>query len=162
MNYKVIYECNHYIPNVFCLIPVVIMSIGIHFLKNLKNPYLQKPKEALFFGSIFAIVGLIVTIIMILTIISNYKNIYFPYKNGKYKEVEGEVHNLYNVEFMGNGDDQFIIDGINFRVGAGTFSPGYKKNAANGGVFTKNEMKVKIRYIRYNNENYIMKIETEV
>ena len=160
MDYTGVYNCKLYFPNILCLIPFIIVAFGLYILINLRNPFLTKPKMALLFGSMFVLVGICVSALIISTIIQNYKNVIIPYSKGKYLITEGETKNLKAAPFMGAGPDEFDVSGVHFSLG-GSMAAGYQKQAAYGGTFNKNGLKVRIRYLSINNANYITKIEIQ-
>lgn len=159
MKFQKIYDCTYYIPSLFYLIPFLFLGVGIFLLINLKNPYLEKRITALIFCVIFIVSGLFSSFLVVSEVIHSYKNIVIPYKNGEYLEIEGEVKDIKITPFLGNGNDTFSVNGVEFEVG--NSKPGYQKQAAYGGKITENGQKVRIRYISDNNCNYIMSLEME-
>lgn len=156
MKMKNIYDFAVYIPSIFYLIPILLLGIGVYFLLNIKNPYVEKRISLLLFGIIFSVVGLVSTVLCSIEVVSSYKNIVIPYYNGNYYEIEGQVDNLKTTSFLGNGIDTFTINNVEFEVG--NSKPGYQKQAAYGGAITQNGQVVKIKYIHSYDVNYIMSI----
>lgn len=152
------YTCKYYLPAIYGVIPVAVALVGAYFLANISNPFTEDKRKPLLWGSAFLIVGIIVSLVFISSYISNYKNVYLPYKKGNYMEVEGEVEELKTVPFMGNGEDEFCVNGIRFSIG-NPFLPGYQKQAAHHGLITNEGMYVKIRYIPGQETDYIMELE---
>lgn len=156
MKMKNIYDFAVYIPNILYLLPFALLGIGIYLLINLKNPYVDKRFNLILFGAAFCIVGLYSSVMCSLAIVSSYKDIVVPYCNGNYLVVEGQVDNLETSPFLGNGNDTFTVNDVEFEIG--NSKPGYQKQAAYGGKITENGQKVKIKYIHSDDTNYIMSL----
>lgn len=76
------------------------------------------------------------------------KNLYRPYKKGKYKIIEGEVENLYLVKKLYSNDyDYFNINNIEFFYHCTGFLGHYGRRACDGGFIRKNGQHIKIHYI---------------
>ncbi|MDD4069825.1 MAG: hypothetical protein PHF05_05150 [Candidatus Izemoplasmatales bacterium] len=80
--------------------------------------------------------------------------------NGEYKEVEGEVKSLTLGYLDKFENDKFKVNDIDFEIGF-FFKPGLQKTAALGGPIQTNNQKVRIIYINYNDDNYILQIVTK-
>jgi len=157
-NYKLYYDCKVYLPSPLYLIPLIICSLGIYLLVNLKNPYVIKKGILICFGAVFTIAGTVSLVVSIIGYAHMYKNVFLEYKKNNYRVVEGEIEHLKVLPFGGNGADQFTVNSIQFEID-GTLSPGYHKRAAKGGIIKSNGVRVKIYYINYLGTNYIMRIE---
>lgn len=152
------YTCKYYLPAAFGIIPVAVAVVGVYFLMNVNNPFTEDRRKPLLWGCAFLAVGLIVSLVFIWSYVSNYKNIYLPYKNGNYAEVEGRVEELKIIPFMGNGEDEFCVNGVKFSIGNPSL-PGYQKQAAHHGLINRVGMYVKIKYVPGRENNYIMELE---
>lgn len=157
-NYEVYYVCKSYFPSPLYLIPLLICSLGIYFLFNLKNPYNTKKGIFVFFGVVFTITGVFVIIISIISYATMYKNVFSEYNKGNFLIEEGEIKNLNVVSFGGKGSDEFDVNSIHFAID-GALTPGYHKRASCGGIIRSNSIRVRISYVHYQDINYIMKIE---
>jgi len=89
--------------------------------------------------------------------ITNYEYIIVPYLSGEANYVEGYVTDLE----LSNGNDlnidKFKVEYVDFNVGTLMFS-GLQKTAVNGGPVNHEGLYVKIYYVTYDDENYIVEL----
>lgn len=151
------YQCKFYLPNVIIIIPILLIALGIYLLRNIKNPLATSKIGIIVPGCVALILGLGILFIILSTYVIGLFQVYVPYQNGDYIEIEGEVENLKVVEFLGNGVDEFDVQNIHFVIGD-PLAPGYQKQAASNGLINSEGMKVKIQYVKCGDKNIIMSL----
>lgn len=154
------YICNKYLPNfLFIAIILLLIIIGIYFLINYKNPFVVSINKLLISGIALLVVGVCFAIIYLNSYICNYKNIFLKSKTSELIIVDGVVEDFKPTDFLSGRYDSFTISGVEFTVSHLSLEPGYNRCAAYGGIINHNGQNLKIGYIEYKNNRYIMSIE---
>lgn len=116
---------------------------------------------------VFTLLSLIIGVFLIIVgiwAVSDHKKEYIEilqkYKNGYYLTVEGEIEKFHPMPPEQHDSEHFYVNKVYFDLPS--ISPyGYSKCKNFGGDIKGNGQMVKIRYINYNDENVIMKLEIE-
>lgn len=154
-----LYTCKNYFPNFFIIIVTLIpVAIGVYCVLNYKNPFVQNKTSLLRTAILFLVIGMMFFLIYLCSYFSNYKNIYQKIKTGEVKTVEGVVSNLSTSDFLENRYDTFDIEGVEFSISSNALTPGYNRIAAHGGIINREGMYVKIKYVEYKYERFIVVI----
>ena len=111
------------------------------------------------YGIVLIILGVFFLSIYIYTYTDNYRNIFLKAQNGQTEVVEGKITNFVPSDFLEHGADHFAINGIEFAVRPHSLAPGYNKTAARGGALNTEGMLVRIEYVVYDNEAFIVSID---
>jgi hypothetical protein len=122
-------------------------------------------KRNSFMAWIFTVLALIIGIFLIVVAfwaLSDHQKqtneLLKTYQNGNYLSVEGKVENFHAKPPEGHDSEHFNIGEVYFDLPAPS-SYGYSKCKNFGGDIKGDGQLVKIRYINYNGENVIMKLE---
>ena len=82
------------------------------------------------------------------TYIADYTDLKTRYEVGDYLTVHGYVEDLTTAEYPHKGGDSFTLDGVTFAYTDTDLTlPGYRREAQNGGVITREGQYLVIRYI---------------
>lgn len=103
------------------------------------------------------VLGAIITLVDFYRFYDYKRNVVEMYKNGNYLIVEGAVIPK-DMDNIPNGYDEFTINGITFEIGQKD-KPGLQTKYYYGGPLTGDNQTVKICYVTYKGENFIMKLE---
>lgn len=93
------------------------------------------------------------SVIGLVSLIKEYKDVVITYKNGNYVEIEGTVENYSTVK---DDIEYFTVDGVDFRCSEGEVF-GYAKLKKNKIIISGRHLR--IRYIPLKHENVIVYIE---
>ena len=85
--------------------------------------------------------------------------IYEKYKSGEYEIVEGTVENFHPMPEELHDAEHFEVDGIYFEYMARNAKHYYSQCKKDGGFITGDGQKVKIWYVSYGGNNYIMQLK---
>lgn len=155
-----LYTCKHYYP--FLIVPVVALiplAIGIWCLCNYNNPFVKNQKRLVSEAVILIIVGFVFLSIYVWSYIDFYRNVFVMRSSDNLQFAEGELTEFVPTDFQRGGYDSFYIEEEQFFVSYNPMNPGYHKPAAYGGVLNKEGMRVRIGYIEYHGNKYIMSID---
>lgn len=145
-----LYTCKHFYPNLIIILATVLpIVLGIILLvkKDVKK------------GIIILIVSLLFLMIYIGTYLNYYFNVYMLRNTSEVQIVEGQLTDLNKTDFWEMRYDLFLVNDIEFFVSCNPLEPGYHKPAVYGGCLSQEGMYVKIAYIEYNGNKYIMSID---
>ena len=88
-----------------------------------------------------------------------YIEIYEKYKSGECEIVEGTVENFHPMPQELHDAEHFEVDGVYFEYLARNSKHYYSQCKIDGGFITGNGQKIKIWYVSYNGQNYIMQLK---
>lgn len=155
-----LYTCKHYYPNLLIIVVTLIpIAIGVFFLLNFKNQHIKDTKRLLTEAVVFITIGIVFLLIYIFSYMSSYHHIFLAKDSDDLQTVEGPLTELTTTDFFEGRSDTFRVNGMEFFVSANPLSPGYHKPVAYGGVLNREGMNVRISYIEYDNNRYIMSID---
>ncbi len=160
----VLYEFGFKFDFVF-LVPVIMLIfitffplIWRKFSMNYRNQ-MNMELVKIFCGCAASFVT-IISIIVTISMIYQYKNISDKYNNGDYLTVDGLVENFVPMPYSGHSDETFDINGVNFAYSDFDLSQtGYNISKSHGGVITGNGQHLYIRYIINDGTNCILYIK---
>jgi hypothetical protein len=90
----------------------------------------------------------VVFILSSVAYIADYTDLKTRYEAGDYLTAEGVVEDLTIAEYPRKGGDSFTLDGVTFTYTDTDLTlPGYRREAQNGGVITREGQYLVIRYI---------------
>ena len=152
---KILYEYSFDPDNLFlCLIP---LAVGIAFLAVSIAKIRSKEKtkgwdgfvEAFFkfLGFIVGPVGIIIFVMCVAGLVSEYKSYQDVLRTDEVYVVEGYVENYHPMHYEGHDTEHFEIDGVYFEYSYFTITNGYNVSASHGGVVTHNGQYLRIKYI---------------
>lgn len=145
-----LYTCKHFYPNLIIILATIVPIILSIIL--LKKNIVKK-------GIVILIISLLLLTIYIGTYLDYYFNVYALKDTEAVQITEGQLLNLKKTEFWEFRYDSFFINDIEFFVSCNPLEPGYHQPAAYGGCLSQEGMRVKITYIEYNGNKYIMSID---
>lgn len=155
-----LYTCKHYYPNLILILIILIpIVVGMYYLFNIKNQYISDTKRLVSEGILFLSIGVIFFVIYIFSYVDSYKNIFLARNSSSLQTIEGYVVELKKTNFFEARSDSFKINDEEFYISTNPFYPGYHKPAVYGGVINKEGMKVRISFVEYDNNKYIMSID---
>jgi hypothetical protein len=171
MEFITIYEYTPEANNLLQVIPLFIfflLGFGIvFFFKNYIKTYSFFRQLFVFFGYLIGIIAsimIVVTLISIPKIISEEKQFQNVIRQKSYKVVEGEIEQFSNYNESGHVFEKFTIKGVGFEYSDYILGKGFNKTSKNNGPILKiykEGRKVRISYVRKDNDNMILKIEVE-
>ena len=145
-----LYTCKHFYPNLIIILATtvpIILSIILLIRKDIKK------------GIVIFAIGMMFLLIYLGTYLNYYHNVYVLRSTEKVQVVEGQITNLNKTEFWEFRYDSFYISDIEFFVSCNPLEPGYHRPAAYGGCLSREGMCVRIRYIEYDGNRYIISID---
>lgn len=145
-----LYTCEHFYPNliiIFTIMLSIILSIVLLIRKDVRK------------GIIILVISVLLLLIYVGTYLNYYYNIYAIRDTDKVQVVEGQITDLNKTGFWELRYDSFFINDIEFFVSCNPLEPGYHRPAAYGGCLSREGMYVRIGYIEYNGNRYIMSID---
>ena len=84
---------------------------------------------------------------------------YKEYKSGECEIVEGTVENFHPMPQELHDTEHFEVEGVYFQYGADNSKHCYSRCKKDGGFITGDGQKVKIWYVSYGGNNYIMQLK---
>ena len=72
---------------------------------------------------------------------------------------EGSLTSLETTSFFEDRSDSFYVGNLQFFISTNSLKPGYHKPAVYGGVLNSEGMRVRISYVEFENNRYIMSID---
>lgn len=155
-----VYSCKNYFPFIPIILATLIpICIGVYYIANYKNPFVNEPNRVALYGVILIALGAFFLSIYVYTYADNYRNIFLKAQKGQTEVVEGKIENFVPSDFLEHGADHFEINGIEFVVRPHSLAPGYHKIAARGGAIKTEGMLVRIKYVEYDKEVFIVSID---
>lgn len=163
----IFFACLHYFkqttpqlvtPAVFLLL---LPLVGFFDTKE-PNRFLDFFKADTVFALIIAILFTLASGMVTDTIIGNIKLKAFiidTYQKGNALTVEGEIENFHPMPEDLHDTESFTVDGVEFYYGSHNQEYFYSKCAFEGGYIKHNGQKVKLWYVVYNEENYIVRVD---
>ena len=145
-----LYTCRHFYPNliiIFATIVPIILSIILLIRKDARK------------GIIILVISTLLLLIYIGTYLEFYFHVYALRDTEKIQIVEGQITDLNKTGFWELRYDSFFINDIEFFVSCNALEPGYHRPSAYGGCLSREGMRVRIGYIEYNGNRYIMSID---
>ena len=109
---------------------------------------------------------IIIPLIVVSFVCTEYtkQNLYIinRYKTGDYSIVEGTVENYKPMPVEGHANESFSISGIEFSYSNISSMAGYSKTKHYGGVITGDGQRLKVGYVEYKGNKYIVYISEVV
>ena len=145
-----LYTCKYFFPNfviIFVLIVSLILSIILLIRKDVRK------------GIIILVISMFLLLIYLGTYLNYYYNVYSLKDTDKIQVVEGQITDLTTTGFWEARYDSFFINDVEFFVSCNPLEPGYHRPSVYGGCLSHEGMCVRISYIEYNGNRYIMAID---
>ena len=145
-----LYTCKHFFPNFIILFALIVSLIFSIFLLTRKD--LRK-------GLVILVISMVFLLIYLGTYLNYYYNVYRLKDTDKIQVVEGRITNLDKTGFWEARYDSFSINDTEFFVSCNPLEPGYHRPSVYGGCLSREGMYVKISYVEYDGNRYIMAID---
>lgn len=162
MEYSLVYEVTQESPDIWWQsVLFVFVGLGVSIF-NIKFNKSESPKKkfTIVFGFIFAGFGLLFSLLVIPSQISEYYESNDLYEQGEYETIEGAIENFVPMPYEGHMHESFSVNGISFDYSDfNSTYHGFNNTKSHGGPISGNGQQVRIGYVTKGEQNVILKIE---
>ena len=165
MDYKTVFEATEKSFEVFSLIPVIFVLVGLIIAINvIRNKPKSDPKrkKTIIIGFIISGFALLLSLVTVPPALNAKKEAQRILDNKEYKVIEGEIENFDPMPYDGHAEESFTVNGVYFEYSDYRSSLGYNNAASHGGVIKANGQEVRLSYVEIDNKNQILKIEVKL
>jgi len=168
MEYITIYEYTPEATNLLQVAPLfifILLGFGMVFYYMKSYSFLRQ--FLVFFGYLMGIIASIMMIVMLVRIpeiLSEERKFKNVIRQKNYKVVEGKIERFSNYNESGHVFERFIVNEVRFEYSDYILGKGFNHTSKNNGPILKihqEDRRVRISYIRKDDDNLILKLEVE-